>query len=50
VVQNLELGENVNAEGELEEISIRATNVFRMEDGRWRMIGHHTDLLPLLDR
>jgi len=27
-------------------VSIRATNVFRKEGGQWKMIGHHTDLLP----
>jgi hypothetical protein len=26
--------------------SIRATNIFRKEDGQWKMIGHHVDLLP----
>ena len=25
-------------------VNIRATNVFRREDGKWKMIGHHTDL------
>lgn len=26
-------------------VDIRATSMFRVEDGRWRMIGHHTDPL-----
>jgi hypothetical protein len=29
-------------------VSIRATNLFRKEDGSWKMIGHQTDLLPFL--
>lgn len=48
VTSNYELGENTNAAGETEKVSIRATNIFRKEDGEWKMIGHHTDLLPYL--
>lgn len=48
VVSNLEIGENTNAKGETQKVSIRATNVFRKEGGAWKMIGHHTDLLPYL--
>lgn len=48
VVQNYENGENTNAEGKPQQVSIRATNLFRKEDGMWKMIGHHTDLLPYL--
>jgi len=50
VVQNYEKGENTNAEGKLQQVSIRATNLFRKEDGMWKMIGHHTDLLPYLNQ
>jgi ketosteroid isomerase-like protein len=31
-----------------EKVSIRATNIYRKENGQWKMIGHHTDLLPYL--
>jgi ketosteroid isomerase-like protein len=48
VVENYEKGENTNAEGKPQQVSIRATNLFRKEDGKWKMIGHHTDLLPYL--
>jgi ketosteroid isomerase-like protein len=48
VVHNYEKGENTNAEGNPAMVSIRATNVFRKEGGKWKMIGHHTDLLPFL--
>jgi ketosteroid isomerase-like protein len=45
-----ERGQNVGADGKVEVVSIRATNVFRKEGGSWKMIGHHTDLLPFLVR
>ena len=50
VVSNYEKGENTNAKGEPQKVSIRATNVFRKEQGAWKMIGHHTDLLPYLEQ
>lgn len=49
IVTNFENGENTNAKGEIVKVSIRATNIFRKEDGQWKMIGHHTDLLPWLE-
>lgn len=27
-------------------LSMRATNIYRMDDGAWKMISHHTDKLP----
>ncbi|MCE9555969.1 MAG: nuclear transport factor 2 family protein [Planctomycetes bacterium] len=48
VINNFEVGENLNASGQLEKVNIRATSFFRKENGDWKMIGHHTDLLPLL--
>lgn len=48
VTNNYEKGENTNVEGQSGKVSIRATNVFRKEHGKWKMIGHHTDLLPFL--
>ena len=48
VVNNWEKGQNTDASGRAETVSIRATNVFRKESGIWKMIGHHTDLLPYL--
>jgi ketosteroid isomerase-like protein len=50
VVYNYEKGENIDAEGKLRRVSIRATNLFRYEDGKRKMIGHHTDLLPFLEQ
>jgi ketosteroid isomerase-like protein len=49
VTHNLEVGEN-DVNGEIQKVSIRATNVFRKEDGKWKMIAHHTDLLPFLEK
>ena len=48
ITQGFEKGSNPNAEGGPGEVSMRATNLFRKEDGSWKMIGHHTDLLPFL--
>jgi ketosteroid isomerase-like protein len=50
VVHNYERGENTNAAGKAEKFSIRATNVFRKEYGKWKMIGHHADTLPYLEK
>jgi len=48
IVSNHEIGQNVAADGEELEVTIRATNLFRHENGKWKMIGHHTDILPFL--
>ncbi len=49
VTHNYERGANANVGGKTQKISIRATNLFRKENGNWKMIGHHTDLLPFLE-
>lgn len=49
VTSNYEVGSNLVA-GKLQTVTIRATNIFRIEDGHWKMIGHHTDLLPFLEK
>jgi ketosteroid isomerase-like protein len=33
-------------DGELIEFEHRVTNVYRLEDGQWKMIHHHTDVAP----
>jgi ketosteroid isomerase-like protein len=48
IVHCRESGNNLDAQGRSQQVSIRATNVFRKENGEWKMIGHHTDLLPFL--
>ncbi len=50
VVQNYEKGVNANTGGESGKVSIRATNIFRKEGGKWKMVSHHTDLLPFLKK
>jgi ketosteroid isomerase-like protein len=49
VTQNYETGENTNTAGGPQQVRIRATNIFRKENGRWKLIGHHTDSLPFLE-
>jgi ketosteroid isomerase-like protein len=47
VTSGYEMGENI-VDGKPQKVSIRATNIFRKEEGQWKMIGHHTDILPFL--
>lgn len=47
VISGIEIGENI-VDGKTQKVSIRATSIFRKEDGKWKMIGHHTDKLPYL--
>jgi ketosteroid isomerase-like protein len=35
----------VEADGQPVAVDIRATSIYRREDGRWLMVGHHTDRL-----
>jgi ketosteroid isomerase-like protein len=46
VVSNYETGENAGPGGKSRKVDIRATNRFRKENGKWKMIGHYTDMLP----
>ena len=48
VVSDYEKGENTNAQGQVVQLRLRATNIFRKEHGQWKMVGHHTDTLPYL--
>jgi ketosteroid isomerase-like protein len=48
VISCYEVGENTNAAGKVEKVKLRATSIFRKEDGRWKMVGHQTDKLPYL--
>ena len=51
VTHNYEKGVNTNANsGKPRKVSIRATNLFRKENGQWKMIGHHVDPLPFLTK
>jgi ketosteroid isomerase-like protein len=44
-VSNMEEGANVVG-GKKSVVSLRATSIYRKENGQWKMIGHHTDLIP----
>ncbi len=44
----VEQGENMTADGKPVVVSFRATNIFRLENGQWKLIHHHTDLSPQL--
>lgn len=50
IVQCVEEGENVNVGNQPKKVSIRATNVYRLENGTWKMISHHADPLPFLEK
>ena len=50
VTHNYEKGANINTGGMPGTVRLRATNLFRRENGTWKMIGHHTDTLPYLSR
>lgn len=45
VTFHLAKGSNKDADGNLVEVSMRGTNVFRNEQGEWKLIAHHSDLL-----
>lgn len=49
VAQNFEVGKNY-VDGKPVEVRIRALNLFRKENGGWKMISHQTDLLPFLQK
>ncbi len=48
LVECYEVGRYVSPNGGALPVRIRATNSFRKENGQWKMIGHHTDLVPTL--
>jgi len=46
----VEEGENMTADGRPVKVRHRATNVFRREQGQWKLVHHHTDLSPELQK
>lgn len=38
------------ATGVNKDVSLRASSVFRKENGKWKMIGHHADVIPELEK
>ena len=49
-VQNFEKGKNTNVNGKEQSVAIRSSKVFRKENGTWKLISDHADLLPLLQK
>lgn len=45
-----EVGENMSADSTPVSVSHRATNIFHLEDGKWRLVHHHTDISPQLEK
>lgn len=46
----VEEGQDMTVDGNPITVHHRATNIFQLEeDGKWKMVHHHTDLAPVLD-
>jgi len=45
----IEEGENMSADGKPVKVSHRATNIFHMEEGKWKLVHHQTDISPQLE-
>ena len=43
-----EIAKGMTADGIKVAPKFRATNIFRREDGEWKLVHHHTDLSPEL--
>ena len=41
---------DTEASGVNKHSALRASSVFRKEDGKWKMIGHHVDVIPKLKK
>ena len=46
----IEEGENMSAEGKPVLVSHRATNIFHLENGQWKLVHHQTDYSPQLEK
>ena len=46
----VEHGENMSADGKPVIVDHRATNIFRREAGKWKLIHHHTDISEALQK
>lgn len=47
---DVEEGENMSADGKPVVVKFRGTNIFRLVDGQWKMVHHHTDLSAPLEQ
>ena len=48
VTHHLAQGSNTDSDGKPVQVSTRGTNVWRKENGQWKLIAHHSDPLPFL--
>ena len=46
----VEHGENMSADGKPIPVDHRATNIFRREAGKWKLVHHHTDISEALQK
>jgi ketosteroid isomerase-like protein len=46
----VEVGENMDPEGKPIRVSHRATNIFHLENGLWKLVHHHTDISTQLEK
>lgn len=46
----VEEGENISPDGKPVSVCHRATNIFRLEDSKWRLVHHHTDISTQLEQ
>ena len=46
----VEEGENIGPDGKPVIVSHRATNIFHLENGTWRLVHHHTDISQQLEK
>lgn len=46
----VEEGKNMSADGKPVTVRFRATNIFQYVNGQWKMVHHHTDLSPPLEK
>ncbi|HUO06505.1 MAG TPA: nuclear transport factor 2 family protein [Candidatus Binataceae bacterium] len=44
-----ESGDTRTSNGSMQNYTKRATNIFRLEDGKWKLIHHHTDPVQILE-
>lgn len=46
----IEEGENMSEDGKPVKVTHRATNIFHLENGEWKLVHHQTDLAPQLEK
>lgn len=44
-----EEGENISPDGKPVSVSHRATNIFHLENGKWKLVHHHSDISSQLE-